>query len=424
MDKLYERVCAVMARMAGASEVRLLLREGSDQQLALYAPGQPWHGTAAAEAERQGLLAPGVVDEVQKTGLPTRVGEAVLALPVVHHGQLFAILQLSMADATKARGPALHIIPSPAIESVASGLALSIDNVLLYQELEQRVMDRTRELRATQLELVNTARRAGMAEIATNVLHNVGNMLNSVNVAAHAMRVQLKESAAAGVERAASLVDEHRADLPGFLAGQRGEVLPRYLREVATALGKEREKLLAHLEDLRTSVDHINNVIAVQQSYAGSSVVTEPVEPAHLFEDALKLVESSFAHQPVQVCKAFQKVEAVTLDKSRLMLILVNLVTNAREAMEDVPPASRKMRVAVDAEQGKLRFQIRDSGCGIAPHDIARVFSHGFTRRSGRHGFGLHSCIVACKEMGGTLTAASEGMGRGATFTLELPLQR
>jgi two-component system NtrC family sensor kinase len=59
---------------------------------------------------------------------------------------------------------------------------------------------------------------------------------------------------------------------------------------------------------------------------------------------------------------------------------------------------------------------------GIAPENLTRIFSHGFTTRTDGHGFGLHSAALAAQQMGGRLTAQSDGPGRGATFTLELPV--
>jgi signal transduction histidine kinase len=68
-----------------------------------------------------------------------------------------------------------------------------------------------------------------------------------------------------------------------------------------------------------------------------------------------------------------------------------------------------------------LRIRVEDVGEGIAPENLPRLFTHGFTTRKRGHGFGLHSCALAAKEMGGTLAVFSGGSGNGATFTLDLP---
>ena len=58
------------------------------------------------------------------------------------------------------------------------------------------------------------------------------------------------------------------------------------------------------------------------------------------------------------------------------------------------------------------------------PGELDPIFNHGFTTRKDGHGFGLHSCALAAKELGGSLTGESAGPGQGATFTLTLPLAR
>jgi signal transduction histidine kinase len=67
---------------------------------------------------------------------------------------------------------------------------------------------------------------------------------------------------------------------------------------------------------------------------------------------------------------------------------------------------------------------VRDNGIGIPPENLIKIFNHGFTTKRDGHGFGLHSGANAAKEMGGSLTAESNGPGLGATFTLELPVAK
>jgi signal transduction histidine kinase len=67
-------------------------------------------------------------------------------------------------------------------------------------------------------------------------------------------------------------------------------------------------------------------------------------------------------------------------------------------------------------------IRVEDNGIGIPPENLTRIFSHGFTTRPDGHGFGLHIGAINAREMGGSLSVASEGTGRGATFTLILPM--
>ena len=104
-----------------------------------------------------------------------------------------------------------------------------------------------------------------------------------------------------------------------------------------------------------------------------------------------------------------------------MLQILVNLITNARQAMKECP--KKILTLGIQATIGATaRISIQDTGCGIAPENMTRVFAHGFTTKKNGHGFGLHSSALAAREMKGSLTVHSDGPGHGAIFTLELPL--
>jgi C4-dicarboxylate-specific signal transduction histidine kinase len=197
-------------------------------------------------------------------------------------------------------------------------------------------------------------------------------------------------------------------------------MLPAYLHELADALAREKEQLLGELERLCSSVDHIKNVVAMQQSYAGGGRVLEPARIADLVDDALRIQEASLSRHGVQVQRDYSPVEVAPLDKTRVMQILVNLLENARQAMNEVE-GERCMKVSVRQESGSIVVSVRDWGCGISTENLRRIFSHGFTTKAEGHGFGLHSCAIAAQEMRGSLTAHSDGPGKGATFVLRLP---
>lgn len=293
--------------------------------------------------------------------------------------------------------------------------------------LEERVEERTRQLRAAQEELVATARRAGMAEIATNVLHNVGNVLNSVNVCAGVVIGQVRASKAQGISRVVRMLDEHAGDFGDFLAHDpKGRLLPDYLAKLAAALAAEQEGMLEELGQLTRSIDHIRDIVATQQSYAGASRLLEAVRVQDLVEDALRMNAGALTRHEVTVVREFAAVPVLALDRHRILQILINLISNAKYAMDGVDGLSRRMTLGIDLVDGgegqRLRLRVADEGEGIPAENLARIFGHGFTTRRNGHGFGLHSAALAAREMGGTLAAASEGPGRGAVFTLELPL--
>jgi C4-dicarboxylate-specific signal transduction histidine kinase len=376
-----------------------------------------------AERTREPLLVEDatVDDRFARDPYITGLGHcSLLIVPILHQGKLRAMLLL---ENRLSRG-AFSTGRLEAVSLIAGQLAVSLENALLYDRLEQRVREQTDALREAQDELVAAARRAGMAEIATNVLHNVGNILTSVNASASQARSKLHGSSVHDLTRAVRLMDQHGERLAEFLTrDERGKLLPRYLGKLSEGLVLEQQDMLRLLNRLSINVDHIMGVVATQQSYAGRSSVLESVQLRTLVDDALRMNDDSLGHHNVIVVKELADVPAIQMDKTRVMQILVNLIRNAKQAMQDVSDRPRRMTLRMESADGYLRLLVKDTGCGILPDNLARIFSHGFTTRKEGHGFGLHSCALAAAELGGTLTAESEGADRGATFTLQLPIE-
>lgn len=280
------------------------------------------------------------------------------------------------------------------------------------------------ELREAQAELVTTARRAGMAEIATNVLHNVGNVLNSVNVSARLLYEKVHASKGQGVIRVAELMKEHSDDLGAFISSDpKGRALPGYLGKLAEALAAEQRSMIDELVQLTKSIDHIKEIVATQQSYAGNSSVLEPGSLRELIEDVVRICDVSLARHHVTLIKELADIPMMSLDKHKVLQILINLINNAKQALDSVADRPSRITLRLKATDDKhVRIEVEDNGEGISRDNLTRVFEHGFTTRADAHGFGLHSCILAAHEMGGELTVQSAGPGKGALFTLELPL--
>jgi two-component system NtrC family sensor kinase len=291
--------------------------------------------------------------------------------------------------------------------------------------LEQRVEERTRELKDVNRKLVDVARQAGMAEVATNVLHNVGNVLNSVNSSAFVAKEQLAALRVEQVSRVAALLTEHQAALPAFLAeDERGRKLLPYLGELGRHLEQEREALRARLDDIGRYTDHIGTIISQQQRYARAPGLIEPVLLEELVEDALRISSAALSRHQVKVERILEPVPPVETDKHKVLQVLINLISNAKYAMDATELEERRLTLKVErASAERVRIEVSDRGMGIAPELLTRIFEHGFSTRREGHGFGLHSSALAAEELGGTLRVHSDGLGRGATFTLELPMQ-
>ena len=281
-----------------------------------------------------------------------------------------------------------------------------------------------RQLDDLHKKLVDASRQAGMAEVATGVLHNVGNVLNSVNVSATMLGDNVRKWKAASVRKVADLLDANKSDLPAFFSqGGKGQILPGYLSGLAQQIDAEQQGCLSEIEQLTKNIAHIKEIVAMQQTYAKCTGVMENFTPRALLDEALRMTASDVTRHQVKVeLDCAKTLPEVCVDRHKVMQILINLITNGCQAMEEKEPAERRLNITAACNGGeRLSVIIRDNGCGIAEENITRVFNHGFTTKQSGHGFGLHSSANAAKEFGGSLTGNSEGVGCGATFTLELP---
>ncbi|HEY5263364.1 MAG TPA: PAS domain S-box protein [Steroidobacteraceae bacterium] len=282
--------------------------------------------------------------------------------------------------------------------------------------------DSALELERVNKQLMSASRQAGMAEVATNVLHNVGNILNSVNISASLVAERVKQSKAPGVSRLAALLREKGPLLGDFVANdESGKRIPEYLATLGEQLLTDQKIALQELASLRDNLEHIKDTVAMQQSYAKLCGVTETVKVVDLVEDSLRLNAGAFARHGVTLRREFSDVPPITVDKHKVLQILVNLVRNAKYACDESGKTEKLITLRIESAAIGVRIAVIDNGVGILAENRDRLFTHGFTTRQSGHGFGLHSGALAAQELGGTLHAESDGPGRGAAFILELP---
>ena len=291
----------------------------------------------------------------------------------------------------------------------------TVENITERKQAEE-------ELHKAQKELVEASRQAGMAEVATAVLHNVGNVLNSVNVTSNCVADALRRSKAGNLARVSALLEEHETDLCTFLTEHpKGRQLPSYLKQLSKHLAREHAEALEGLAGLQKNIDHIKDIVTMQQGFARFSGMTETVVASELVEDALKMNASSLARHDVQIIKDFDQVPPCTVEKHKVLQILVNLIRNGKEACDESNCDEKKLTIRLQNGEGRIRISVIDNGIGIPATNLTNIFAYGFTTKKDGHGFGLHSGALAAKEMGGSLTAHSDGQGCGSRFTLELP---
>lgn len=299
---------------------------------------------------------------------------------------------------------------------------LSQSNDQLAAEIAERKRAQT-ELESVQGRLLETSRQAGMAEVATSVLHNVGNVLNSVNVATMLVMDRMQASKVASLPKLSALLQENSANLGEFIMKDaRGQRIPEYIAKLSDALTAERKLVLDELKQLRNHVDHIKQIVAMQQSYAKISGVVETIPVTELLEDALRMNGSALERHGVAIERVYNARPTISVERHKVLQILVNLIRNAKYACDESGREDKRLTLKIDATDESVQIAVIDNGVGIPPENLTRIFAHGFTTRKTGHGFGLHSGALTAKELGGALTASSGGPGQGATFLLRLPL--
>jgi two-component system, sensor histidine kinase ChiS len=279
-----------------------------------------------------------------------------------------------------------------------------------------------RELEAAR-QLLETSRQAGMAEVATSILHNVGNVLNSVNVSSGVILDKIQKSKVTGLSRAVALLETHKGDLPEFFdKDPKGKQLVGYLVKLDVNLAHEQKEILEEVHTLLANILHIKEIVAAQQSYARVSGVKEAINIEDLVEDALRLNSGALDRHAIKLIRDYSNLKPILVDKHRVLQILINLIRNAKHAFDGSVGNDKQIILRITNGSERMKIAVIDNGIGIPPENMVRIFNHGFTTRQNGHGFGLHSGALTAKELGGTLTAFSEGTGRGSKFTLELPM--
>jgi len=282
-----------------------------------------------------------------------------------------------------------------------------------------------KELRETQKMLTDTAHRAGMAEIATGILHNVGNVLNSVKVSSQILKEKILSSKVNNLQKVLSLMEEHTDNLGGFITSdEKGKMLPEYLLKVGATLKDEQNNSLEELSTLHKGINHIEEIIAVQQSYAGVSGLVEKIALSEMMDDVLKMHTEMFRKYKIKITKEYSKTKPIMIEKGKLIQVFVNLLKNAKESLETIDEKNRVITITILEDKAYQVIEIVDNGMGILKSNLKRIFSYGFSTKSGGKGFGLHTSALAMTEMKGRLTAQSEGDKKGAKFIISLPTKK
>jgi len=293
----------------------------------------------------------------------------------------------------------------------------------LNLNLEQKVIARTAELKDTQEQLLESARAAGVAEVAINVLHNIGNVLNSVNVINQTNYEIIKKSKTNALHKTTELLTENTDHIADYLSSDpRGKKIPELFVKLAIALKEENSSLEENSYRMLNSISMMTNIISTQQEYAKTDLLQENIQLSSILDEAISIQANLIKTHHVQLIRHYQKVPDICAEKAKVYQILNNLLVNAIQASTDYKDIDHIIDLDIYQQDESIIFEIKDDGVGIKKEDLTKVFHHGYTTKKTGHGFGLHSCANLMSEMHGEIYAESQGIGKGACFKLAFPV--
>ncbi len=279
------------------------------------------------------------------------------------------------------------------------------------------------ELKRTHDRMMEMSLQVGRAEVATNILHNVGNVLNSVNVSSSMLTEKVRNSKTKTVSRISELLNEHKTNLSEFIkTDRRGQELPEFMNKLSEKLAEEQSDLLKEIKSLDHNIEHIKEIVAMQQGYSKVSDIKEDTLAIEVIQNALRVNSPVLNKEQFKIeidCDPDLQVEIV---KHKVVQILVNLISNSKHACEETDAEQAAITITAKLKDGQFIVKVADNGEGIDRDVMTRIFAHGFTTKKNGHGFGLHGSALAAKQMGGKLSADSDGKGKGAAFTLSIPV--
>jgi len=313
------------------------------------------------------------------------------------------------------------------MEMVVTGMTLGenqmrtciVRDITRRRQAENRLVD-------AQKNLLDAAHKSGMAEMATGVLHNIGNILNSVSVSVEEICRIARNSKVKGLVKANSMLSDNVDNIGEFLQNDsKGKKLPEYYLKVGDSINNELNYIIDESRSLNEKTTMMKEVIATQQAYATTSLYTENFQIAPLVEDALKVQEASINQSGIKIIKHVADTPDIKAQKSKLLQVITNLIKNAKEATAENDSLYKHKEIIIEIDtrnEDTVYVSIYDNGCGIDKNNLSNIFNHGFTTKENGHGFGLHTSANSMTEMGGALTVSSDGPELGACFTVSLPV--
>jgi len=380
-----------------ALTMSMTLKKGVGLTGRVYQYGRAvWIENMAAETNFPRILA------AQECGI-----QGGLGIPILANFEVVGVLEMYSPNPVKS---------DEHLANLLSYIGFLLGRIIERKEVEQERDD-------LQHELITVSRKAGMADIASGVLHNIGNVLNSTSVSTSVVRQQLNELDVESLVKVVELLTEHGDHLDQYLSiDPIGQKIPEFLGELAQQWNHDQQTLSQEMETIRKNVEHIGMVIQAQQQHAKGESIIEPIVFEEVLNDAIKMAIFSYREGAITVERHLETSGVIKSDRHKLLQILLNLLHNARHSIRDSKRSDPQLTLTLTkAEPGKILLAIEDNGVGISQENVNRIFEYGSTTKPDGNGFGLHTAVITAQELGGSLTVFSAGPGQGATFYLTLP---
>ena len=299
---------------------------------------------------------------------------------------------------------------------------VELELIEIGEHLEEKVKERTEELNKAKNDLLSLSREAGMADIATDVIHNIGNALNSITTNTDFIYSYIKDLKVPVIDKIAGLFEKNKENFGDFISKDAtGKKIPIVIRQFSGYLQSIKDNSLKDIKNIKRDITHIQNVIDNQQTYAKNILVMELYSPAEIMNEAIRMNKNILGKHNVSIELKYSDVSVIKTDKHKILQVLLNLFSNSKFAFENTPRDNRNIICFVRKENNFLEYEIKDNGIGIEGKNLKKIFNYGFTTRENGHGFGLHNSANTIKQLKGELVATSDGIGKGASFIVKIP---